>query len=256
MQLTELIYYPVKSMRGINIMQTEILPMGIKHDRCWLLTDLAGNFITARKYPQLLLWQATVETDGLHLTAPDGESRFFPTEKFTVTSHVTVWKDTFAAQQNTNDADQWLSSKIGTPCRLNYIGAPSNRTLANTDTPLSFADGAPYLLTNQASLAALNATLPRTVEMRRFRPNLVIDGTQAYEEENWREIQIGSVRFELFKPCTRCVMTTVDLHNGEKDPQQQPLKTLAQTRKAIFGMNMRALNSGTVAIGDTVTVLA
>ena len=91
--------------------------------------------------------------------------------------------------------------------------------------------------------------------MRRFRPNLVIDGEAAYAEEGWQRIRIGEVEFELFKPCTRCVMTTVDLQTAEKSPQQEPLRTLAKTRKAIFGMNMIALNSGVLRLGDAVNVL-
>ena len=91
--------------------------------------------------------------------------------------------------------------------------------------------------------------------MRCFRPNLVIDGREAYEEDRWRIIRIGTVEFELFKPCVRCVMTTVDLHSGRKHPQQQPLATLALTHKACFGINMIARNSGQVHLGDEVTVI-
>ena len=91
--------------------------------------------------------------------------------------------------------------------------------------------------------------------MRRFRPNLVVDGEVAYAEEGWKRIRIGEVEFELFKPCVRCVMTTVDLQTAEKSPLQEPLKTLAKTRKAIFGMNMIALNSGVLRLGDAVNVL-
>lgn len=256
MKLIEITYYPVKSMRGISAEQAEIRPEGLPHDREWLLSSPDGHFITARQFPQLLLWQAEPVSDGLKLTAPDGGSLTVYHNNFNCTGEVSVWKDTFTAHHGDEGADAWLSGKIGTPCRLNWLGGRSTRILDYSQTSLSFADGAPYLLANTTSLQALNSSLETPVEMRRFRANLVFDGTEAYEEEGWQRIAIGPVAFELFKPCTRCVMTTVDLTNGEKHPQQQPLKTLAKTRKAIFGVNMVALDTGRVAVGDKVEVLA
>ncbi len=256
MKLVEITYYPVKSMRGISVGRAEIRPEGLPHDREWLLSSPDGHFMTARQFPQLLLWQAEPVSDGLKLTTPDGGSLTVYHNSFNRTGEVSVWKDTFAAHHGDERADAWLSGKIGTPCRLNWLGSRSTRLLDYSQTPLSFADGAPYLLANTASLQALNGSLETPVEMRRFRANLVFDGTEAYEEEGWKRIAVGTVAFELFKPCTRCVMTTVDLTSGEKHPQQQPLKTLAKTRKAIFGVNMVALDTGSVAVGDKVEVLA
>ena len=255
MQLSELVYYPVKSMRGIALESTEAGIMGLSHDREWLLTDEAGQFITARAYPQLLLWQARCVDEGLQLIAPDGDSRTVAVGDLARSSEVTVWKDTFAADSGCEASNRWLSEKLATPVVIHYLGKRSRRVLAYSQTPLSFADGAPYLLASSASLAALNQTLAQPVEMRRFRPNLVVDGEVAYSEEGWKRIRIGEVEFELFKPCVRCVMTTVDLQTAEKSPLQEPLKTLAKTRKAIFGMNMIALNSGVLRLGDAVNVL-
>ncbi|MDO5639701.1 MAG: MOSC domain-containing protein [Neisseria sp.] len=257
MQLSEIVYFPVKSMRGINAESALILPAGMPHDREWLLTRPNGEFITARKFPHMLLWQAVPLSDGLKLTAPDGESRTAFIADFDQPGSVTVWDDSFEARHSSHsELDEWLSSKLDTPCRLHYLGAQSARMLDYSQTPLSFADGAPYLLANTASLEALNAKLAEPVEMRRFRANLIIDTDSAWAEEGWRRIRIGTVEFDLFKPCVRCVMTTVDLNSGQKHPTQQPLKTLAYDHKACFGVNMVALNSGTVHLHDEVTVLA
>lgn len=255
MQLSEIVYFPVKSMRGINAESALIRPEGIPHDREWLLTRPNGEFITARKFPQMLLWQAEPLSDGLKLTAPDGDVRTVYTADLSQSGDVTVWNDSFAAWHGHSGIDEWLSQKLDTPCRLHYLGKPSRRLLDYSQTPLSFADGAPYLLANTASLAALNAKLDEPVEMRRFRANLIIDTDQPWAETEWRRIRIGEVTFELFKPCKRCVMTTVDLTTGQKHPMQQPLKMLAYDHKAIFGMNMIALNSGTVYLHDEVSVL-
>lgn len=174
MQLSELVYYPVKSMRGIALESTEAGIMGLSHDREWLLTDEAGQFITARAYPQLLLWQARCVDEGLQLIAPDGDSRTVAVGDLARSSEVTVWKDTFAADSGCEASNRWLSEKLATPVVIHYLGKRSRRVLAYSQTPLSFADGAPYLLASSASLAALNQTLAQPVEMRRFRPNLVV----------------------------------------------------------------------------------
>ena len=110
-----------------------------------------------------------------------------------------------------------------------------------------------------ASLAELNRHLAAPVGMDRFRANLVIDGDTPYAEDGWRHIRIGTVTFELFKPCSRCVMITIDPLTGAKSPLAEPLRTLAKTHRlpegACFGVNMVALNSGSVTVSDTITIL-
>ena len=257
MQLTALHTYPVKSMRGISLTEAPINAIGLPHDREWLLATPEGQFLTARKLPQLLLWQAHVLPHGIQLIAPDGETRTILHTHMQQIAPVTVWKDHFNAYHGDALADEWLSSKLNTTCCLFWLGKNSQRTLDyDAKTPLSFADGAPFLLASEASLHHLNQQLTQPVEMARFRANLVIDGKQPYAEDDWRQIRIGEVVFELFKPCTRCIMTTVDLHTAEKHPQQQPLATLAKTHRAIFGINMIVLNSGFVRLGDSVEILA
>ena len=278
MQLSEIVYYPVKSMRGINAESALVRQEGLPHDREWLLTRPNGEFITARKFPCMLLWQAEPVSDGLKLTAPNGESRVARINDFDQTGNVTVWNDSFdACHSAATEIDEWLSQHLDTPCRLHYLGRQSQRLLDYSQTPLSFADGAPYLLANTASLAALNSELAEPVEMRRFRANLIIDTDLPWAENHlppqqqpvyqiidtdlpwaenqWHRIRIGEIEFELFKPCIRCVMTTVDLTTGKKHRTQQPLKTLAYNHKAIFGINMIALNSSTVYLNDEITIL-
>nr|WP_289623072.1 MOSC domain-containing protein [Neisseria montereyensis] len=255
-KLSELIRYPVKSMGGNTLAEADILPTGLPHDREWLVATPQGGFVTARKFPKMLLWQADARLDGLVLTAPDGSCREVSVSEMTDSADVTVWKDSFAARCGSIETDKWLSEQLGMEVRLYWLGKQSRRMLSYSQTPLSFADGAPFLLTNTASLTDLNHMLDKPVEMARFRANLVVSGGQAYEEEQWHRIRIGEVEFENFKPCTRCVMTTVDLQNGQKDPSLEPLKTLAKVRNAVFGVNLVALNQGRVRVGDEVEVLS
>ena len=128
------------------------------------------------------------------------------------------------------------------------------------------SDGFPYLILSQASLDDLNERIAPsgspdggvTIPMDRFRPNLVIAGGDAFQEDGWKEIGIGDVRFQLVKPCARCVVTTTDQRTGERG--KEPLRTLATYRrdgeKVLFGMNAMGSVSGMIRVGDEVTVLS
>jgi uncharacterized protein YcbX len=123
---------------------------------------------------------------------------------------------------------------------------------------VSFADGFPLLVANLASLEELNGRLELPVEMRRFRPNIVIEGAEPWAEDEWLELNVGAIRLSLVKPSFRCVMTTVDPDTGVKDPFTQPLKTLSSYRRTeggvVFGINAIHESSGRITVGNTVTV--
>jgi uncharacterized protein YcbX len=125
------------------------------------------------------------------------------------------------------------------------------------DDVVGFADGYPFLLISEASLKDLNQRLNAPVPMNRFRPNLVISGCLPYEEDTWKWIRIGEVRFKVAKPCARCIVTTVDQSTGEKGVE--PFQTLAAYRKQekgiMFGQNLIHTTQGVLSIGQTVEVL-
>ena len=121
---------------------------------------------------------------------------------------------------------------------------------------VSFADAFPLLLISRAALDGLNARLAKPVSMLQFRPNLVVDGAPAHAEDGWKRIRIGEVEFDVAKPCTRCVFTTVDPLRGERDPDGEPLRTLIGYRRngdgVTFGQNLIPRSLGTLRIGDAV----
>ena len=127
----------------------------------------------------------------------------------------------------------------------------------NSDIQVSFADGFPFLIISQASLDDLNSRLDSPVEMNRFRPNIVVSGSKPFEEDTWKEIQIGECRFQIVKPCARCEITTINQQTAERG--KEPLRTLATYRrdgnKVLFGQNMVALNTGKISVGDAVKIL-
>jgi uncharacterized protein YcbX len=119
---------------------------------------------------------------------------------------------------------------------------------------VSFADGMPYVMIGQSSLDELNQRLEVPVSMDRFRPNLVFSGGEAYAEDQFKQLQIGEVEFQVVKPCARCVMITVNQQTGEKG--KEPLATLVTYRtvnnKVYFGQNAVALAPGMVRVGDLI----
>ncbi len=144
-----------------------------------------------------------------------------------------------------------------TPRKVNYFYA------VHKDDEVSFADAYPFLLIGVNSLADLNSRLEKKIPMNRFRPNFVVSGTEAFAEDNWKKIRIGSTIFHLVKPCARCVITTIDQESGISDGKE-PLKTLAQYRmlkrsikkKILFGQNLIAENAGEVVrVGDKIEII-
>ena len=119
----------------------------------------------------------------------------------------------------------------------------SNPDYAKPGDEVSFADAFPLLLISQAALDALNAKLAAPVPMLRFRPNFVVANTAPHAEDGWKRVRIGDVEFDVVKPCSRCVFTTVDFERGEFDPSGEPLKhadrrTGARERGVTFGQNL------------------
>ena len=128
-----------------------------------------------------------------------------------------------------------------------------------TNDLVSLADGSPVLLTSEASLFFLNQRLLTPVPMARFRPNIVVSADTAFVEDNWRQIRVGEVEFEVGWSCTRCIVTTIDPMTSQKDINIEPIKTLKEFRSSpdgvIFGQNLIPRKLGIVKVGDVVEVL-
>jgi uncharacterized protein YcbX/ferredoxin-NADP reductase len=261
--VTNISVYPIKSSAGINLSTSWVDDLGLSFDRRFVVSDNNGQFITARTEPKLCLIQASLTNTGLVLTAPDMPTLVINYNSFS--SHyqaVTVWKDTIKGQQCTNEHNLWLSQYLGKQCKLLYFGEKSQRLVKDSNSNVSFADGYPLLLISQASLTDLNqrSSTNDFLDMTRFRPNIVVDNCVAFAEDTWQMIRIGEVEFELSKPCSRCIFTTVDPLTGEKHAQQEPLKTLKSYRQVasgdvMFGQNLIPLNQGQIKLDDKVEVI-
>ena len=174
---------------------------------------------------------------------------------------VTVWDDTVSAATVSAEADQWFSRVMGFPCQLVRMPEATRRPVdskyAQLDDVVSFADAYPCLLVGEESLGELNRRLPEPLDMIRFRPNLIVEGTLPYEEDTWYQFRIGGHHFYGVKPCARCVLTTIDPQTGQKG--KEPLRTLATYRslnnKIYFGQNAIPASLGTLRVGQPVEVV-
>jgi uncharacterized protein YcbX len=155
----------------------------------------------------------------------------------------------------------WFSEYLGAKTSLVYMPddheRPVNPERALRGDVVSFADGYPFLLTSEESLAELNRRMPSPIGMLRFRPNIVIDGSSPFVEDTFARVRIGATTFRGPKGCDRCVVTTIDPETAEA--HTEPLKTLATFRKwdgkVWFGMNLIHDAEGVLSVGDVVTPL-
>lgn len=264
MRLSGLYLYPVKSTAPLEVASAVVEPRGLQHDRRWMVVDADGRFLTGRQLPRLTLVRAQPGSDGLVLDAPGMPSLQVAVPDAGATWAVNVWKSEVAARPVGTAADAWLSEFLQRPARLVHMDAGVSRPMTDKNSQpgdeVSFADGFPLLLISRAALDGLNGRLAKPVSMLQFRPNLVVDGVPAHAEDSWKRIRIGGVEFDVAKPCTRCVFTTVDPVRGERDPDGEPLKTLIGYRRSgdgvTFGQNLIPRSGGTVRVGAGIEIIA
>lgn len=260
LQVCALYRYPVKSCPGLAVSSLALDDFGPAGDRRWLLVDDGGRFVTQRSEPSLAQVAVAEGAVALTLTLPGGpELELRPGLE---TMRVSVWGDQVWGLKAAGLASTAISEWLGR--RLYFVFMPADTVrLADPDfvsgRRVGFADGFPFLITNPASLEALEAWTGSRWDMRRFRPGIVISGAGAFAEDQWRWLRIGEAVLECVKPCSRCVMTTVDPETGQVHPEREPLRTLSRYRKSdagiIFGQNAVHWHGGSIAVGDAVELL-
>lgn len=265
MELTDIRLFPVKSLAGIQVENAQVTPMGLKDDRAMMLVDEQGVFISQRKFPQMALIKTKLEANAVQVSAPDLESLALEASAFSEESlQVTVWGTQCFGYLANDNINQWFSEFLEQPVRLVQYDRQQPRAsdpdFSQPGDIVSFADGFPLLVISQASLDDLNSRLQVPVTMTSFRPNIVVDGCDAYAEDDWKKIRVGEVEFEAVKRCSRCVLTTVDPQTGIKREDREPLKTLSGYRRAsagvMFGMNLIPRNEGRIKLSDKVEILS
>ncbi|AXG76514.1 MOSC domain-containing protein [Streptomyces paludis] len=278
--------HPVKSLAGHEPGSATVEPWGLSGDRRWMLIDGTGKAVTQRQHARLALVGAEQLPDGgLRLSAPGAapgaaEGLVPGLAPLTVAvpeagggAEGTVVTEIFGTKVEAVSAayaaHHWLSRYLGVEVRLVHLDDPARRRPVDPEYALpgetvSFADGYPLLVTTLASLDALNSLIAQgdhpaegPLPMDRFRPNLVVAGTTPWAEDGWRRIAVGEVTFRVAKPCGRCVVTTTDQRTAVRG--REPLRTLGTHRRIdgrlVFGQNLVPEHTGTLRVGDPVTVL-
>ena len=278
MWISEINIYPVKSLKGIGLAESLVEKRGLQHDRRRMLTDPVGMFFTQREFPKMATISVTVNGSGIEVSSPGFSSLKIAGEPQTgKRQSVTVWQSVCEGEIYGDTVNEWFSDVLQTKCQLVYMPDTTRRSVnARFDLGndvVSFADGYPLMVLSEATLADLNSRLDQPLPMNRFRPNLVVSGSEAFAEDEWQKIRIGNAVFRVVKPCERCVITTVDQTEGEFTGKE-PLKTLASYRMAkmvmperyeslgvganavLFGQNLIPESSGTsIRLGDPIEVL-
>lgn len=276
MKISEINIYPIKSLGGVSLEEARIEERGLQFDRRWMLTDKNGEFITQREIPKMATLSIHIDVENLIVGCASEMLKvpfeFEPKE----TKKVRVWQSVCEAFVLSKQINDWFSDILRTHCQLVYMPEETKREInlmfRQNEEIVSFADGYPFLIIGENSLKDLNEKLEtEKLSMNRFRPNFVVSGSDAFAEDNWKKIKIGSTVFRSTKPCARCVITTIDQDKGDFEGKE-PLKTLAKYRKAeqifpndfqkfgldknavLFGQNLVAENFGeTIKVGDKLT---
>ena len=255
MQISQLVRYPLKSSKGENLERAELDALGIKGDRRLILCEPDGRFVTARSEPELLQLEVQPELDGWRASHPSLGSTYINQES-SLNGEVEVWGRRITAPRLAG-SEHWFSQLLGRKVKVLWNREAAD--LADKRYPWGpiFSDGYPLLVCNTASLAAINQATGGMFEMSRFRPNLVIDTALPWAEDEWELLQIGEVLLRRRKPCERCMLITRDPQTGDKDPNQEPLRTLAKlhrgpNREVLFGQNFSVERAGQISVGDEV----
>lgn len=268
-----LFVHPVKSCAGVALREARLMDTGLDLDRAWMVVDAEGRFVTQREQPRMALVRPQIKVLEVVLRAPGMLALHLGINEVEKPARVQVWGDALDAWDMGDVAGQWFSDFLGRPgLRLarfdpEVTRLASKQWTGEVDAPIEFADGFPLLVVGEASLAELNQRLAAAghaaVGIERFRPNIVLAGLQAHDEDRLHELRIataeGEVVLRLVKPCPRCPIPNVDPATGETSPEV--LAALSSYRAnallggaITFGLNCVIVQGAgaTLRVGDAV----
>ena len=274
--ISDLWLYPVKSLRGFQIPSATLTLQGLQWDRHWMLIDENGKFLTQRKIPQMVLVNTRLTDSELILSKQGIDDCHIPLAPPTNSESqiASIWKDSCEVIIEDATVNRWLQKALDweKPIYLVRMKAGTQRTQSKgeqlgDDTHTYFADAAPFLITNVASLNALNQSLQAhkmtQASMEQFRPNIVLEGLAPFAEHTIGTLKHNQYELKHCYPCQRCIMPTIDLGTAIPHPKQEPFKrlmhlnTMPDNNKApAFGENA-ILTKGAglqIQLGDTLVM--
>lgn len=279
-KIEQIVVYPVKSLRGITVNKWPLTPQGLRYDRQWMLVMPSGRFVTQRQLSAMALIDTAIEQNCLHLSAVNRGSVSLPLTSPSNRKPFSgsVWRDECEVIEASEEASAWLNQVLSPPqpLRLVTMSQSFRRTQSEperfgSDTHTLFADAAPFLVANRASLDKLNHRLMEkglaAVDMRRFRPNIIISGVEAFSEHRIQSLRGNNLDLNLCDHCQRCIITTIDPDTGEKSADMEPFNTLIELnpmpdnlKAPAFGVNATLINQDyaeerVLAVGDSFSVV-
>jgi len=270
--IARLFVYPVKSCAGIELREAELTETGLDLDRAWMVVDAQGEFVSQRELPRMALVQVQLKWNEVILRAPGMLSLHLHVDRAEEPAKVRVWNDEVPAYDMGDTAAQWFSDFLGHKLRLVRFD-PEHRRLSNLkstgglEAPNQFSDGFPLLVVSEASLQELNTRLAArghaSVGMERFRPNIVLAGLQAHDEDRLGMLRVqadGPVQLQPVTPCARCPIPDIDPATAQVgtavgDALQAYRRNDKQGGAVTFGMNaiVREGDGVMLRVGQTVT---
>ena len=258
--IARLFVYPIKSCAGVELPEALLTETGLEFDRAWMVVDAAGEFVTQRQLPRMALIRPQMKHSEMVLRAPGMLALHIAFDRVEQPVRVRVWKDEVAAYDMGDIAAQWFSdflSQPGRPQKLRLVRFdPEQKRLSNMkwtggiEAQNQFSDGYPLLVASEGSLAELNARLAAqghaAVGIERFRPNIVLAGVEAHDEDRVEMLHVatgeGEAQLQPVKPCTRCPVPDIDPATAESSPEVgDMLRTYRQDARVdgaiTFGMN-------------------
>ena len=250
---------------------SRLIESGFEFDRQWIVVNDEWKMVTQRQLPRMVLIQPSLSTDALRLTAPDCESIEVSLRSTGGSRTVRVWDDTVAGLDEGDAVSQWLSSFLGASVRLLRKDPSKPRIIdhppSNYTPQTQFSDGYQLHLISKESLDDINSRSmassdPNPVSHRNFRPNILVTGcSQAFQEDEWSHIRIGSCVFHVVSLVTRCTIPSNNTETGQMG--SQPTKLLQSYRrvdpsakyKSVVGISLVHDSLGlSVAIGDSLEI--
>ncbi len=253
--IERLFVYPIKSCAGVELDQAVLTETGLDLDRAWMVVDERGEFVTQRELPRMALVRPQLKIHEVVLRAPGMLALHLQIDTVEQPAQVRLWDESVSAYDMGPIAAQWFSDFLGRKLRLvrfdpDFRRLSDRRWTGELEAANQFSDGYPLLVLGQASLELLNEKLAAAgrpaVGIERFRPNIVLAGLQAHDEDRIALFEVDAqapVRLKAVKPCARCPIPDIDPATAESDTvvsqTLQAYRSDERLNGAIsFGMNL------------------
>ena len=260
--IKNLYIYPIKSCGAVEVDSIEIDQQGPRFDREWMLVDENGKFLSQRRLPLMAHFLVNFEKDNLKVTSPNGESLLIPLGKrSSEKTPIKVWKFEGLAEDCGDSAANFFSEHLGLTARLvrsiPELGRQVSQTWTNLLAETRFSDGYPLLVLSEQSIEAIEAEAKTPIDIRRFRPNIVVTAAHPFAEDEWQLLKLPELTLDCVKPCERCQIPTMDpVHLKQQPNVRKALEHLRMSERGILvGQNAVPNRLGTIRRGESIQLL-